>query len=276
MKVFHFLANVLKDEPLFDSPEQQVAEREGGAVYNDFDHNPMELLAGDENAFSYSQLPSKATTSSEAVQDHAVMAVDTSEDLTWNTELFDNYTEKCNSRYSQKVYKLVTNAEGCWDALSLTGEARMVFARRHRTNWDQPDTVYDAWLLRRGLERSWFDNHTFFDIMYPELKEGELGSPGDGSDEEDLEAIPCYQQPCEDETRSRRVGKRNVTEMCGGGQSEESVSDDTGTTSQDGSSSEERNKTGEEEQEGDEEEQEDDEEEQEDDEEEREDDEEEQ
>ena len=88
----------------------------------------------------------------------------------------------------------------------------MMFARRHRTDWDQPDTVYDAWLLRRGLEQSWFDNHTFFDIMYPELKEGELGSPSDGSDDEGLEAIPCYQQQCEEETRTSRVEKGKKAE----------------------------------------------------------------
>ena len=131
------------------------------------------------------------------------MAADRSEDLTWQTDLFDNYTEKCNSRYSQKVNKLVTNAEGCWDALSLTGEARMVFARRHRMNWEQPDTVYDTWLIRRGLERCWFDNHIFFDIMYPELKEGELGSVGVGSDDEGLEAIPCYRQEGRNENEPR-------------------------------------------------------------------------
>ena len=77
----------------------------------------------------------------------------------------------CNWAYCKKVYKLIKNIDGCWDEISLSREARLMFQRRHRMEWDQPDSVYDAWLLRRGLERPWFDNHMFFDVMHPELKE---------------------------------------------------------------------------------------------------------
>ena len=110
MQVFHFLAHALRDEPLFDAPEHRQGH-DDGALYNDFDNNPMDLLRGDENRFSYSQLPANTPSSTttttptnavdrslEEAMDHAVMVADRVEGihyhhLTWDSEHFDNYTE---------------------------------------------------------------------------------------------------------------------------------------------------------------------------------------
>ena len=56
MQVFHYLANLLKDVPLFDSNHVVDETAESGAIYNDFDFSPMELLHADaENSLCYSQ-----------------------------------------------------------------------------------------------------------------------------------------------------------------------------------------------------------------------------
>ena len=41
-----------------------------------------------------------------------------------------------------------------------------MFQRRFRTGWKAPDTVYDAWILLKGMERGWFDKHQF-DVLFP-------------------------------------------------------------------------------------------------------------
>ncbi|XP_066929136.1 uncharacterized protein [Clytia hemisphaerica] len=189
MEVFHYLAEQLKHEPIFDTPTHRWngagAAKGMGAVFNDFDFSPMDLMLADENAeFSLSQTPSipsnnvqtadadvpsspsnsKDSATVEAI-DHAIMEADRVEgvlyeDLSWDTPLFDNASEKCDEEYVQKVVELASNNEGCWDALHISDKAVSMFRRRARVFWDGPDTVYDAWLVRKGYERPWFDtNH---------------------------------------------------------------------------------------------------------------------
>ena len=72
--------------PLFDSDTEVVRRDQsgGGAIYNDFDHSPMELLqANDKNMFCFSQISnietSEEKTSEMSIQeavDCAVMAED--------------------------------------------------------------------------------------------------------------------------------------------------------------------------------------------------------
>ncbi|XP_066920801.1 serine-rich adhesin for platelets-like [Clytia hemisphaerica] len=188
MEVFHYLAEQLKHEPIFDTPTHRWngagAAKGMGAVFNDFDFSPMDLMLADENAeFSLSQTPSipsnnvqtvdadvpsspsnsKDSATVEAI-DHAIMEADRVEgvlyeDLSWDTPLFDNASEKCDEEYVQKVVELASNNEGCWDALHISDKAVSMFRRRARVFWDGPDTVYDAWLVRKGYERPWFDYH---------------------------------------------------------------------------------------------------------------------
>lgn len=133
MKVFHYL----KDKPLFDLPKNRTAE-EGGAVYNDFNHSLMELLRGDKNSFSYSQLSSVTARikarASEAVEksvqeatDHAVMVANRVKGvhydyLSWR-QTFSTIIQTYEKVHCKKVFKLATNMDGCWDEIVVTKEA---------------------------------------------------------------------------------------------------------------------------------------------------------
>ena len=56
MQVFNYVANALKDVPLFDSDtDDAIPAEDSGAVYNDFDYSPMELLQTNGNDFCFSQ-----------------------------------------------------------------------------------------------------------------------------------------------------------------------------------------------------------------------------
>ncbi|XP_066931772.1 uncharacterized protein [Clytia hemisphaerica] len=63
MEVFHYLADYLRDEPIFDAPSHlQPNAVQTGAIYNDFDFNPMSLMYRDEmDRFCLSQPPSAGT-----------------------------------------------------------------------------------------------------------------------------------------------------------------------------------------------------------------------
>ena len=182
MLVFHFLANFLKDEPLFDNEVEESFST--GAVYNDFDSCPMDTLLTQEEAetFCYSQpnindsnpINENESVSMEEALDNAVMEADKNEGilyehLQFDTVYFDNSSEECTPEYCAKVHALATNFENAWTDLKLTGQAIRMFERRMRTDWSAPDTVFDAWLLRRGCERSWFDSHQFY-LQFPDFE----------------------------------------------------------------------------------------------------------
>ena len=172
MDVFHYVADQLKDESLFDSPPLEPFT-ESGSIYNDFDRCHQDLLDTDsEQLFCYSQTTNyfdetgsfqDETLVQEAV-DHAIMQeglyADVNFNLQWDTPLFDNFGN-CNAiDYMEKVYQLSTDHEA-WHELTFTKECIEMFERRLRTTWEGPDTVYDAWLLRKGCERPCFDYNTF-------------------------------------------------------------------------------------------------------------------
>lgn len=189
MAVFHYVAHLLRDEPIFDTPinDQMNDGAAGmGAIYNDFDFNPMSLLHDEEiEHFSFSQqLTNSRVTDNDVASagnaaalvqalDHAIIKADEHEginyeDLVWDTELFDNSSETCDLAYMEKVVTLASNTNGSWESLGLTEKAVNMFRRRLRTKWEGADTVYDAWLIRKGCERPWFDYH-LLDTTYPDF-----------------------------------------------------------------------------------------------------------
>ena len=181
MEVFHYLAEELKGQPIFDNVTEKDSEH--GAVYNDFDGSPLKLLLSHEECaeFSLSQPHNKNTSpvkNPEAIEkalDSVVMEADKSEGLlyehlVWESSLFDNYSEECDVAYMEKVYKLVTNSEGCWSEITISPQAEKMFERRARTGWSSPDSVFDTWILLRGWERPWFDNHQF-EQNYPDYRD---------------------------------------------------------------------------------------------------------
>lgn len=188
MNVFHYLAHELKDTSLFDNEMEESLTT--GAVYNDFDGRPMDnLLSLEETAsFSFSQssmctstpIPVKSSGAIKEALDNAIMEADKREGINyehlhWESPYFDNESEVCNRSYCEKVFHLATNKDGAWDEITISAQAKTMFHRRLRTQWDAPDSVFDAWLIRRGWERAWFDNH-LFSVMYPNFEINEEDS----------------------------------------------------------------------------------------------------
>ena len=89
--------------------------------------------------------------------------------------MFDNVSETCDDAYIKKVYDLVRDVDGCWSDLTVSEQAEKMFHRRFRANWEAPDTVYDEWVILRGWERPWFDNHRF-NVLFPDTLE-EMKTP---------------------------------------------------------------------------------------------------
>ena len=177
MEIFHYVAEQIKDCPIFDNDVPRSCK--SGAVYNDFDNSTLDLLQSHgEDVFSYSQVaPSnESVCTNDVLQepvDKAILAEDEVvgvfyDDLQWESPLFDNYSIVCNKEYCKKVFELATNCSGVWDEIEISDNAKQMFQRRFRNDWEGPDSVYDAWLLQNGMERPWFDRH-LFDMEFPDF-----------------------------------------------------------------------------------------------------------
>ena len=169
MEVFHFLADTLKDTPLFESTIITTQERTG-AIYNDFDkENPFgEDSSDDEEPLIITQETTgdiQPICSQDDV-DHALLEAERleglfSDSLTFHTELFDCTSETPDIDYLEKVNKL---RETGLSAI-VNDEAEMMFAIRKRQQWKGPDSVYDAWLIEQGESRSWFPLQQFRELF---------------------------------------------------------------------------------------------------------------
>lgn len=196
MSVFHYVADQLKDVDLFDSkPSEAIKD---GSIYNDFDGCPLDLLDDDSvDLFCFSQTSNTQTNDSnvdtcitEAV-DNAIMEEDAavgvlSEHLQWETPLFDSTSDLDCGEYMNKVFILATDSERGLDELTITKEAVSMFERRLRTNWEGSDSVYDAWLLKKGFQRACFDYHKFH-VCFPDCSEILDKRTVNENDSEDIE-----------------------------------------------------------------------------------------
>ena len=123
MEVFHYVANQLNNEPLFDN---DVEKGKGlGALYNVFDASPMSLLLTNDECAEFSFLqtakirstPVKTSVVIEKATDMAVIDADLAhglmyEHLVWDSPYFDNEFEKCDAAYVQNVYQLGNQHRG--------------------------------------------------------------------------------------------------------------------------------------------------------------------
>ena len=87
--------------------------------------------------------------------------------LQWETALFDNFSDINSAAYLEKVHQLSTN-DKVWHDLDFTKQTIRMFERRLRIQWEDSDTVYDAWVLRKGYTRPFFDYNTFH-VRYPDF-----------------------------------------------------------------------------------------------------------
>ena len=94
--------------------------------------------------------------------DHAIIEADKSEGLFYEDlsfeacSEFDNSSEPDDIGYLGKIHRLVTNEKDCWEDIAFTKNGIDMFNRRMRSNWSEPDSIYDAWLIRNGHRREWF------------------------------------------------------------------------------------------------------------------------
>jgi len=175
MQVFHYLADQLKEEPLFECSRYEL-DQSVGAVYNDVDYDPIALLHGDDQMpFCFSQTSNVgesnvtyADTSNvirEGVE-HAVLEADKNEGIAYEDIVFDSccfQVEGCSSdeSYLEKVYRIISGDEEAWENLKISKKAMKIFRMRFNNNWEGLDTVYDAWLLIKGKSRIAFPNEAF-------------------------------------------------------------------------------------------------------------------
>lgn len=180
------MANQLKDIDLFDSPSLNTDDANKGALYNDFDSNPLDLLGGISNIPCYSQTSNISDSIQQEEEEleivpieameHALLEADKEESifvdfLSFESDLYDISTQKVDIQYMEKVYRIATiQDEADFDQIEVTDFATDIFDMRRRNNWTGPDSVYDAWLLVHGHKRSWFPYSRFF-RKYPDAKE---------------------------------------------------------------------------------------------------------
>ena len=182
MEVFHFLAEELKDIPLFQSSLlSQDSEENRGAVYNDFDFDTGTLLDNFEVRFSeianedssdINPAPLSQLVPSEAVENAILEADDNDgvlyEHITFDSPFFDCESPTADDTYMEKVYAL---AMGEYKNCHGGGErAEEIFEMRRRNKWMGPDSVYDAWLLSNRETREWFPYEVFLE-KYPDWEE---------------------------------------------------------------------------------------------------------
>ena len=203
MEVFHYLANELVNEPLFESSEIDDNSNTG-AVYNDFDYDPMVLLHTEEDQlFCFSQpsninqehvLVNECTITQEGME-HAIIEADrrgeASSELVFDCPFFDIEGNCSDSDYLEKVFKIASGDPSAWKSLRISETAEKVFSYRFKNEWKGADTVYDAWLLLKGMERSWFDYKAFYN-QYPDFSISRGGLRRkllDGEDEPNVSAF---------------------------------------------------------------------------------------
>jgi len=176
MDVFHYLAYVLRNESLFDCGNNTV-DMSSGAVYNDFDFDPKELLKSNE---AETDLMFSQSTNLEMVKtfygnqlvpnealDHAILESDVTDgtlyaDLVVDHPDYDITSSIDDIAYMTKVYSIL-KVEWKEIALQLNERTYQIYKMRKRSDWKGADSVYDAWLISGIKERSAFKMRKFIE-----------------------------------------------------------------------------------------------------------------
>ena len=204
MQVFHYVANQTKHMPLWESSSPASSGRIG-AIYNDIDNDPAELLHSqmESRQFSFransSRFVSSQIDQSEIMQkkvDHAVLWADENEglgynDLIVNCPYWDIESEADDIEYLKRVFLIASHDATAWENITpLTKKAEKLFTIRQRNNWEGPDSMYDAWLLLNREKRDWFRYDLFYqrypkyDVILQDLEDKFKPSQSDSSSTE--------------------------------------------------------------------------------------------
>ena len=121
----------------------------------------------------------------EAVE-HAVLEADRTEGASYDhlaldTDLLETTSESTDPSYLEKVYKIVE-----WHnvATQITPRVYEIYQMRYRNKCVGADSVYDAWLLLKGLQRGWFPHWENVPAEPMKEKYSSGSSEEEGSDED--------------------------------------------------------------------------------------------
>ena len=199
MKIFHYVSSVLKKTPLFNCAyDEEFTE---GAIFNDFDADPSDLLfAEDEScpaSTSFTNTSNLLPVSSlsfddivpESAIDYALITADDrdgvfADQLSFDHPLYDIVNEIDSKEYLSNVYSIVS---GAWKDICplITDDVEDIYNRRLRLKWTGKDSFYDMWLLATNNIRSCFPVRKMTQ-MYPDWQ-GFLVESSDSSTDSDSE-----------------------------------------------------------------------------------------
>ena len=156
MEIFHYLAIELQNIPIFEHRKKEVNfETDSGAIFNDFDFQPDELLSSTTNVSVFGAISNasvlfdnddaESLIPQESV-DHALVVADEEEPFFFQHLSFDHVDYDVTTRvpddeYMQKVYNIAT---GSFKEFAITSKVLEIYGMRYRTEWEGPDTCYDA------------------------------------------------------------------------------------------------------------------------------------
>jgi hypothetical protein len=182
MDIFHYVANELANTPLFESPLLELEGENRGAVFNDFEY----ITADFEEKATSSQYsgPSNAdifpsqdvcTFVPQPLVDHAILEADSRDGGIYCQSIIDSFyfdieTIITEASYLQKVFQVTTQE---FDNVNINKETVEIYKARRRNNYEQPDTFYDAWLLRQETPRDAFPLEDF-KRLFPHWNESEV------------------------------------------------------------------------------------------------------
>ena len=123
MEIFQYLANQLKGTPIFENDHRKIGKnKESGAVFNDFDFQPDELLSSSHTDTVFGAISNSRVKSDESDAiflipqesvDHAVLQADRREPVFYNALSFEHPHYDISStapdkEYVEKIYNIVT------------------------------------------------------------------------------------------------------------------------------------------------------------------------
>ena len=123
METFHYLANQLKGTPIFENDHSKIDKnKESGAVFNDFDFQPDELLSSTHNDKMFGTISNSSVRFDhndpsflipQEWVDHAILKVDRHEPIFYDALSFEHphydiSSSATDKEYMEKVYKIAT------------------------------------------------------------------------------------------------------------------------------------------------------------------------
>ena len=182
LEIFHYVADQLKDTPLFESTNSDNLGPKVGAVFNDFEfHTPIseedEPISSQYECAVSSCGPSNQVTDlcdlvPQSLVDHAIVRADETVSINYsqsviNSPSFDIENEIDSDDYLKNVYYVLLRE---YNEVDFNNETLQLFESRRRMNWNGKDSFYDAWLIAQLTPRSVFPFKEFKE-KYPELFE---------------------------------------------------------------------------------------------------------